>query len=85
MACYSVNVRDHKEDILLNYYLLTVSEKLMNYFYQSFNLTDFYLIVKLGFGFLVFSYSDDIQLLMQIWIVSSIYSFGRNSLFPVKR
>lgn len=41
MACYLVKVRDHKEDILLNYYLLTVSDKLMNYFSQSFNLTDF--------------------------------------------
>lgn len=60
MACYPVKVRDHKEDILLNYHLLTVADNLMNYFCQSFNLADFYLIVKPGFGFLVFFYSDDI-------------------------
>lgn len=55
-----MNVRDHKEDILLNYHLLTVSDDLMNYFCQSLNVADFYLIVKPGFGFLVFSYSNDI-------------------------
>lgn len=84
MACYPVKVRDHKEVTLLNYHLLTVSDNLINYFHQSFYSVDFYLIVKPGFRFLVFSYSGDIRLLMWMWIVSYIYSFGRSSLFPLK-
>jgi len=83
-ACYPVKVRDHKEGILLNCHLLTVSDNLINYFWQSFRLADFYLIVKRGFGLLVFSYSDNIYLLLWMWIVSYIYSFGRNSLFLLK-
>lgn len=59
-ACYPVKVRDHEEDLLLNYHLLTVSDNLMNYFYQNFSSADFYLTVKPGFVFLVFSCSDNI-------------------------
>lgn len=52
MGGYPVKVRNRKEGTLLNYNLSTVSDNLMNYFCQSFNLAVFYLKVEPGFGFL---------------------------------
>lgn len=60
MACSPVKQKDHKEDTLLSYHLLRVSDNLMNFFCQSFNLAYFYLIVIPDFRLFIFFYSDDI-------------------------